>query len=100
MTLGGHDEPPAADAGVRGPDVEPGQGARHPGGGPGLHRQLLGPAAQVWSSPDQSSLALDPYLLCRYDVNRRLFEAEEQDLFADLQSLPRQSIKDIKTKIL
>ena len=26
---------------------------------------------------------------CRYDVNRRLFEAEEQDLFADLQSLPR-----------
>ncbi|XP_066982976.1 EH domain-containing protein 3 isoform X1 [Macrobrachium rosenbergii] len=25
----------------------------------------------------------------RYDVNRRLFEAEEQDLFADLQSLPR-----------
>ena len=27
--------------------------------------------------------------VCRYDVNRRLFEAEEQDLFADLQSLPR-----------
>lgn len=26
---------------------------------------------------------------CRYDINRRLFEAEEQDLFADLQSLPR-----------
>lgn len=25
----------------------------------------------------------------RYDVNRRLFEAEEQDLFKDLQSLPR-----------
>ncbi|XP_045620501.1 EH domain-containing protein 3 isoform X1 [Procambarus clarkii] len=25
----------------------------------------------------------------RYDVNRRLFEAEEQDLFSDLQSLPR-----------
>ncbi|XP_068212195.1 EH domain-containing protein 3 isoform X1 [Palaemon carinicauda] len=25
----------------------------------------------------------------RYDVNRKLFEAEEQDLFADLQSLPR-----------
>ncbi|KAB7501233.1 EH domain-containing protein 1 [Armadillidium nasatum] len=25
----------------------------------------------------------------RYDVNRRLFEAEEQDLFTDLQSLPR-----------
>jgi len=25
----------------------------------------------------------------RFDVNRRLFEAEEQDLFADLQSLPR-----------
>lgn len=25
----------------------------------------------------------------RYDINRRLFEAEEQDLFADLQSLPR-----------
>lgn len=25
----------------------------------------------------------------RYDANRRLFEAEEQDLFADLQSLPR-----------
>jgi len=25
----------------------------------------------------------------RYDMNRRLFEAEEQDLFADLQSLPR-----------
>jgi len=25
----------------------------------------------------------------RYDTNRRLFEAEEQDLFADLQSLPR-----------
>lgn len=25
----------------------------------------------------------------RYDVNRKLFEAEEQDLFTDLQSLPR-----------
>ncbi|KAK8404285.1 hypothetical protein O3P69_007540 [Scylla paramamosain] len=25
----------------------------------------------------------------RYDVNRRLFEAEEQDLFTDLQALPR-----------
>ncbi|CAH1153776.1 unnamed protein product [Phaedon cochleariae] len=25
----------------------------------------------------------------RYDVNRKLFEAEEQDLFKDLQSLPR-----------
>ena len=25
----------------------------------------------------------------RYDMNRRLFEAEEQDLFHDLQSLPR-----------
>jgi len=25
----------------------------------------------------------------RYDINRRLFEAEEQDLFADLQSLPK-----------
>ncbi|XP_068212204.1 EH domain-containing protein 3 isoform X2 [Palaemon carinicauda] len=25
----------------------------------------------------------------RYDINRTLFEAEEQDLFADLQSLPR-----------
>jgi len=25
----------------------------------------------------------------RYDINRRLFEAEEQDLFHDLQSLPR-----------
>jgi len=25
----------------------------------------------------------------RYDMNRRLFEAEEQDLFQDLQSLPR-----------
>ncbi|XP_071520119.1 EH domain-containing protein 3-like isoform X2 [Panulirus ornatus] len=25
----------------------------------------------------------------RYDINRSLFEAEEQDLFADLQSLPR-----------
>merc|ERR1719234_192330 len=25
----------------------------------------------------------------RFDANRRLFEAEEQDLFADLQSLPR-----------
>lgn len=25
----------------------------------------------------------------RYDANRRLFEAEEQDLFSDLQSLPR-----------
>eukprot|EP00095_Tigriopus_kingsejongensis_P008974 maker-scaffold334_size202906-snap-gene-1.32 protein:Tk08974 transcript:maker-scaffold334_size202906-snap-gene-1.32-mRNA-1 annotation:"hypothetical protein DAPPUDRAFT_304007" len=25
----------------------------------------------------------------RFDINRRLFEAEEQDLFSDLQSLPR-----------
>ena len=25
----------------------------------------------------------------RFDINRKLFEAEEQDLFADLQSLPR-----------
>ena len=31
------------------------------------------------------------YVKCvfRFDVNRRLFEAEEQDLFQDLQSLPR-----------
>ena len=28
-------------------------------------------------------------VLIRYDINRRLFEAEEQDLFQDLQSLPR-----------
>ena len=28
----------------------------------------------------------------RYDMNRRLFEAEEQDLFADLQSLPREAV--------
>ena len=28
----------------------------------------------------------------RFDINRRLFEAEEQDLFADLQSLPRLSL--------
>ena len=27
--------------------------------------------------------------MSRYDINRRLFEAEEQDLFQDLQSLPR-----------
>ena len=26
----------------------------------------------------------------RYDMNRKLFEAEEQDLFSDLQSLPRE----------
>jgi len=27
-----------------------------------------------------------------YDVNRSLFELEEQDLFADIQSLPRNAI--------
>ena len=32
MTLGGHDEPPAADAGVRGPNVEPGQDPAEPRG--------------------------------------------------------------------
>ena len=32
MTLGRHDEPPATDAGVRGPDVEPGQDPAEPRG--------------------------------------------------------------------
>ena len=35
------------------------------------------------------TIGLSICFVSRYDINRRLFEAEEQDLFADLQSLPR-----------
>ena len=60
-------------------------------GTPEVARVYIG---SFWDQPLRSGhhltrAALDPCLLCRYDVNRRLFEAEEQDLFADLQSLPR-----------
>ena len=39
-------DPSAADARVRGADVEPGQGAQHARGGQGLHWLLLGQAAR------------------------------------------------------
>lgn len=58
----------------------------------GLHRKFLGPTSPV-SATDITRILTESYFhlssINSFDVNRRLFEDEEQDLFRDLQSLPR-----------
>ena len=67
--------------------MESGQSVGHTRGGQSLYWQFLGPTTKVCFLKIFSKLFFNFYF--SYDDNRRLFEAEEQDLFADLQSLPR-----------
>ena len=93
---GGHGRSPAVDASVRCTHVVAGQGFGNTRGLQGLHRLILGPGTHAirLPLPPLWSLYVDVANVVflqplRYDMNRKLFEAEEQDLFADLQSLPR-----------
>ncbi len=56
-----------------------------------VYGALMWSLGKVLSTPEVSRVYIGSFWNepLRYDINRRLFEAEEQDLFADLQSLPR-----------
>ncbi|KAK2721686.1 hypothetical protein QYM36_003855 [Artemia franciscana] len=56
-----------------------------------VYGALLWSLGKVFATPEVSRVYIGSFWdqPLRYDSNRRLFEAEEQDLFADLQSLPR-----------
>lgn len=91
---GGH---AAADEGLRRPHVVAGEGDQHSGGGEGLPGLLLGQTAaehgeQVRGRLHPSFTHSFSRSLTRSRLRsplRRLFEAESQDLFRDIQSLPR-----------
>ncbi|XP_065563033.1 EH domain-containing protein 1-like isoform X2 [Artemia franciscana] len=56
-----------------------------------VYGALMWSLGKVLATPEVSRVYIGSFWdqPLRYDSNRRLFEAEEQDLFADLQSLPR-----------
>jgi hypothetical protein len=56
-----------------------------------VYGALMWSLGKVLSTPEVSRVYIGSFWNepLRFDINRRLFEAEEQDLFADLQSLPR-----------
>ena len=56
-----------------------------------VYGALMWSLGKVLATPEVSRVYIGSFWdqPLRYDMNRRLFEAEEQDLFHDLQSLPR-----------
>ena len=56
-----------------------------------VYGALMWSLGKVLSTPEVSRVYIGSFWNepLRFDINRKLFEAEEQDLFADLQSLPR-----------
>jgi len=56
-----------------------------------VYGALMWSLGKVLGTPEVSRVYIGSFWdqPLRYDMNRKLFEAEEQDLFADLQSLPR-----------
>jgi len=56
-----------------------------------VYGALMWSLGKVLSTPEVSRVYIGSFWdqPLRYDTNRKLFEAEEQDLFSDLQSLPR-----------
>ena len=56
-----------------------------------VYGALMWSLGKVLATPEVSRVYIGSFWNepLRFDMNRKLFEAEEQDLFADLQSLPR-----------
>jgi EH domain-containing protein 1 len=56
-----------------------------------VYGALMWSLGKVLATPEVSRVYIGSFWdqPLRFDMNRRLFEAEEQDLFSDLQSLPR-----------
>ena len=56
-----------------------------------VYGALMWSLGKVLATPEVSRVYIGSFWTepLRFDMNRKLFEAEEQDLFADLQSLPR-----------
>ena len=56
-----------------------------------VYGALMWSLGKVLATPEVSRVYIGSFWNepLRFDINRKLFEAEEQDLFADLQSLPR-----------
>ena len=56
-----------------------------------VYGALMWSLGKVLNTPEVSRVYIGSFWdqPLRFDINRRLFEAEEQDLFHDLQSLPR-----------
>ena len=56
-----------------------------------VYGALMWSLGKILATPEVSRVYIGSFWdqPLRYDMNRRLFEAEEQDLFLDLQSLPR-----------
>lgn len=92
------DRDPAADESVRCPDVVSGEDRQHPRGKENRGCVSGRPSSPFWGLGVKSFC---PFQVIRVYIgsfwshpllipdNRKLFEAEEQDLFKDIQSLPR-----------
>ena len=68
-----------------------------------VYGALMWSLGKVLATPEVSRVYIGSFWdqPLRYDMNRRLFEAEEQDLFHDLQSLPRNAaLRKVGTKFL